>query len=100
MDTHDHHRLAREARRTHIEALLADYPALDDEEIALVRNWFARQASSLDVAQVASNTAIAAQYRAFRAEHIDRFSPRDMLNAAIAVAAIALCIVAIVWRAI
>jgi hypothetical protein len=100
MTVQDHDSLAREARRAHIEALLADYPALDEDEVALVRTWFTKQASSLDVAQVASNTAIASQYRAFRAEHIDRFSSRDILNAAVAVAAIVLCIVAIMWRAL
>lgn len=100
MTVHDHESLARDARRAHIEALLADYPVLQDEEIALLKNWFARQASALDVAQVASNTAIAAQYRAFRSDHVDRIGRRDMLNAAIAVAAVVLCVVAIMWRAI
>lgn len=99
MSAYDHESLAREARRAHIEALLGDYPRISDAEIELLKNWFRRQASALDVAQVASNADIAIQYRAFRAEHIDRIGARDMGKAAIAVALVVICIVGIMWRA-
>lgn len=100
MTVHDHEGLAREARRAHIEALLGDYPQISEQEVSLLKTWFQRQASALDVAQVASNPEIAEQYRAFRTEHVDKIGARDMGKAAIAVIAIVLCIVAIMWRAL
>jgi len=90
---------ASAARRAHIEALLADYPALSEQEIALMKTWFDRQASAFDVAQIASVPAVAAQYRAFKADHIDPLGARDWVKAALFAAIVALCIAAIMWRA-
>lgn len=89
----------RAARRAHVEALLADYPALSEQEIALVKHWFDRQASALDVAQLATVPEIASQYRAFKAEHVDRLRAGDWLRAAVFAMIVALCIAGIVWRA-
>lgn len=67
-----------DARRAHIEALLAAYPDVTPEERTMLINWFGKEASSLDVAMVASNPAVERGYRKFRADHVDRFTLKDM----------------------
>lgn len=64
-----------------IERLLARYPHLADSELDDLKHWFAREASAFDVASLASKDALRDQYAQFRAEHIDRWSPRDIVLA-------------------
>ena len=90
---------AIDARRAHVEALLTSYPDVTPQERELIVNWFKRDASALDVALVASNPAAERGYRQFRAEHIDRFTVKDMARALIFSAIVAVAIVLIVWRA-
>lgn len=66
------------ARRAHVEALLAAYPDVTPPEHELLVRWFRKDASSLDVAMVASNPDIARGYRLFREQHVDRFSLADL----------------------
>lgn len=66
------------ARRAHVEALLAAYPDVTPDEHGLLVHWFKREASSLDVALIASNPEIAPGYARFRGEHIDRFTLADL----------------------
>ena len=73
-------------RRARIEALLGCYGALDGAELAELLHWYRREASSMDVALLASNEAIRDGYRAFRREHVDRFSLKDKLVGALLVA--------------
>lgn len=80
---------AVDARRAHVEALLTAYPDVTPEEHALLINWFKREASALDVALVASNPAAQRGYRKFRAEHVDRFTAKDMVRALVFVAVVA-----------
>lgn len=90
---------AVDARRAHVEALLAAYPDVTPEERQLLVNWFRSEASALDVALVASNPAAERGYRRFRAEHVDRFSVRDMIWALAFSATVAAAVMLIVWRA-
>ena len=99
MNTYDHEALALDARRSHIEALIGDYPQISDQETALVKRWFESQASALDVAQLASNPAIAEPYRRFRADHLDKLGMKDAAKAAIFVALVLAGLAIIMWRA-
>ena len=68
-------------RRAHIEAELARYPDLPEDQLREVLNWFRREASAYDEAMVASNEAIRPAYIRFRADHLDRFSAREIMMA-------------------
>ena len=91
---------AAEARRAHVEALLTAYPDVTAEEHTLIVNWFGQDATSLDVALVASNPAAQRGYRQFRAEHVDKFTPRDMAKALGFALVIAVAVLLIAWRAL
>lgn len=82
--------------RERIAALLQRYPDLAPAELAEIDNWFRRVASPLDLGTLASDPEIAAQYRAYRAEHHDRFKIRDLGKAALFIGAVAAVIGAIV----
>lgn len=69
---------AQELDRAHVERTLARYPDIDAAELGALKKWFRKDATAHDVALVASNEGIHAQYKRFRAEHVDRFSPRDI----------------------
>lgn len=91
---------AADARRAHVEALLSAYPDVTSEERSLVVNWFRNDATALDVALVASNPAAERGYRQFRAEHIDKFTPRDMVRALSLALVVAVIVLLIAWRAL
>lgn len=81
-----HNKVPEDSNRLgYIEALLSRYPAIAADEIEDVKRWFNKEASAFDVASLASIESIHAHYRAFRAEHIDRFKARDYLLAAVAI---------------
>lgn len=87
----------REARRAYVEDALARYPGLDPVELQDIVRWFRKEATAFDVGLVASNDRIHANYRQFRAEHVDRISGRDIL--AVVVFAVLACgvLAAIYW---
>lgn len=87
-------------RRAEIEATLAHYPHLSEEHLAMLIRWFRKEASSLDVATIASNEAIAESYRRFRADHIDPITGRDVFRALAVVAVVAALVLVMVWRAL
>ena len=75
-----------EQTRARVEALIARYPNTSDAEIAEIKHWIAKQASALDMGLLASNEALAPQYRRFRADQLDRFGIRDIaMIAAVAI---------------
>lgn len=76
------------ARRAHVEALLAAYPDVTSEELAMLVHWFKREASSLEVALIASIPELARGYARFRGEHIDRFTLVDLAKGLAGMAAI------------
>lgn len=59
-------------------AILKAYPDIDETQLRELKQWF-DAASAFDIASLASNDAIAEQYRRFRADHLDRFSAKDVL---------------------
>jgi hypothetical protein len=77
------------ARFEAIEATLARYPHLDEAELGDLKRWFRREASAFDVANLASRDAIADQYRAFRAKHVDNFDAGDVLKGLVGASLIA-----------
>ncbi|MFC0204550.1 hypothetical protein [Novosphingobium soli] len=85
--------------RAHAAALMARYPHLTDTELDSLTHWFRREASALDVGLLASDPAVAAQYRAYSKAHRDRLTARDLLLGALllalAAAAIALLAAAV-----
>jgi hypothetical protein len=89
----------RARRRAHIEAALARYPHLTPEGLSELTDYFAREASSLDVGLIACNEDIGPQYRQFRERHIEPLGPRDWLRAAAFVAVMAVILAALFWRA-
>lgn len=62
-------------------ALLARYPDLNDTQLAELESWFRHEASALDVGLLASDPDVAAQFRAYRKAHHDRFTARDIVIA-------------------
>ena len=90
---------ARAARRGEIEAMLARYPHLSPEAVADLSEWFAKEASSLDIGLIACNEAIAEPYRAFRADHVDPLKGRDWLRGLAFVAVILAIMAGLFWRA-
>ena len=91
---------ARAVRRACIERTLADYPHLDQDAVADVLRWFRKEASALDVALLATNQDIADKYRRFRADHVDRLGPGDIVRAITFVLVVVAIISLIAWRAI
>lgn len=85
------------ARRQAIEAILALYPAISQEQLDELIHWFNREASALDVALVASNEAIRPGYARFRADHIDRLRAKEVFIAAAVGMAVFLLVV---WFAV
>jgi hypothetical protein len=73
-------------KRAHAEAILERYPELGREELAQLLHWYRREASSMDVALLASNDAIREPYRAFRRDHIEPFSLKEKVVGALLVA--------------
>lgn len=88
----------RAVRRAYIERALANYPDIDADRVKDVLHWFNKEASSLDVALLASNQAVAEAYRSFRADHIDPLDRSDMMRGIAIATAIAAIIALIVWR--
>ena len=71
-----------------VEALIARYPDIAGTEVALLKTWFRKEASAFDVASIASKDWVAPGYQRFRAEHLDRFTPKDFFAAGVVVAGI------------
>jgi hypothetical protein len=90
---------ATAARRAHVEALLAAYPDVTPEERSLLVRYFKRDANALDVGLIASNADITDGYRRFRDDHLDRFTARDLVKGIVGLAAMAMCVGLIMFRA-
>lgn len=78
--------LADDDARAQAAVLLSRYPDLSEREFDTLHHWFKRVAGPLDVGLLASDPAIADQYRAYRKRHHDRFSAKDLAIAALFVA--------------
>ena len=71
-----------------IEALLHRYPAIAETERAELKRWFTKEATAFEVASLSSKDELRANYRAFRAEHVDRLTTAEL--AAIIIASVVL----------
>lgn len=89
---------ARAERRAEIERALARYPHLSPEAIAELSDYFAHEASALDVGLIASNEAVAEPYRRFRERHLDPLRPRDWVLGTAWALVFAAGLVALLWR--
>lgn len=69
--------------RARATALLARYPDLSAQELQELEHWFRKEATALDMGMLASEPRVAAQLRAYRKAHHERFTMRDMAVAAI-----------------
>ena len=90
---------ARARRRASVEAALARYPHLSPEAVKELTDWFAREASALDVGLIASNDALAEPWQRFRADHIDPLRPRDWMFGLLLVGVVLAVFAALFWRA-
>lgn len=88
----------RARRRAHIEAALGQYPHLSPDGLQELTDYFTREATALDVGLIASNEAVQAAYRRFRADHIDPLRARDWLFGTLFAVGVAAVIGAIIWR--
>ncbi|WP_067734070.1 hypothetical protein [Novosphingobium naphthalenivorans] len=88
MNPHNAGAIADE-ERARIGALLSRYPDNTPAELAELANWFDRVATPLDLGMLASDPDVAEHYQAYRAQHIDRFKPRDMVRAALFIGTVA-----------
>lgn len=75
-------------RRARMESLLSRYPDLSADQLRELVAWFSKEASALDVGLIASNERVSTAYARFRAEHIDRFGPKDVVHAVLFTAAV------------
>ncbi|HTM95206.1 MAG TPA: hypothetical protein VL100_05250 [Croceibacterium sp.] len=64
-----------------VERTVARYPRVTPDELRRLLAWF-DAASALEVGLVASNAEPNSAYRAFRAQHLDRFTRWDAFRAA------------------
>ncbi|WP_338467073.1 hypothetical protein RXV95_00505 [Novosphingobium sp. ZN18A2] len=85
-------------RRARIEATLAAYPHVDSEALEELLTWYRQEASSYDVAMLASNERLAAGYRLFRKQRIDPIGWRDAVTMLAFVALVVAGIVAMLMR--
>jgi len=72
--------------------LLREYPEIDADQLKELKDWFAR-ASSFEVASMASNETLSPGYELFKHEHIDRFTARDWLIAALVLIVLAVVVI-------
>lgn len=99
MTTTTHDGASGAEARARIEAVLAEYPHVGPEGLDELLTWFRKEASSLDVALIASNPAIAEPYARFRADHIDPLRGKDVVRGVLVAALVVAIVAAIVWRA-
>jgi murein endopeptidase len=64
---------SRSLRRRAIERVIAQYPAISDEQLHRLFDYFRREATPADLTRIATNPAIRPQYRQLCRDHrIDR----------------------------
>ena len=68
-----------------MERLLQLYPDISEDDLRELKRWITKDASSFEVASLASKESIGPSYRKFRAGHIDKFSVVEWIMVGIAV---------------
>jgi len=69
----------RAERRAYVEDKLGHYPDIDKEELADLLKWFRKEATSLDVGMIASDSKLGEKYQLIKADHLARFGLSDLL---------------------
>ncbi len=82
-----------------IETIIAQYPAVEPADLEFLLDWYRNHASAYDIGMLAANPDIVAGYGRFRADHIDRITPADMLKAVVWVTLVVGSIAAVLWLA-
>lgn len=77
-----------------------EYPHISNERIDDLLHWFGKEASSLDVALLASDDRLAGPYRKFREDHLDPIRGWDVFRGILFLAIVGLVILLIAWRAL
>lgn len=90
-------RTSRADRQARVEAALALYPDLDAGSLADVLQWFRKEASALDVAMLASNPDLRVPYEGLKADHLDRFTVRDISVAIGLIAGFSGLVASVIW---
>ena len=62
-----------------MEGLLKSYPNISDEDLRELKHWFAKEASSFEIASIASKEAAEEGYKKFRADHVDKFNALEAI---------------------
>ncbi|WP_066557409.1 hypothetical protein [Croceicoccus bisphenolivorans] len=83
--------------RVRAEELLARYAGLTEGERAELVMLFRKKLSAMDVAMIASADDLAPGYRQLKADHLERVTPRDFVNVALMVVALAGPVLAIAY---
>lgn len=86
----------RKLRRRAIERIIALYPDIGEEQLHRLFDYFRLEASSADVARIATNPRIRPQYRQLCRDHrIDRLRSVDRLFGVIAAVLAAVSLVSL-----
>lgn len=89
-------RSERSLRRRAIERIIAQYPHIGQEQLHRLFDYFRLEASTADVARIATNPRIRPQYRELCRDHrIDRLRSVDRLFGVIAAVLAAVSIVSL-----
>jgi hypothetical protein len=88
------------AARERAEALLLRYPRLEQEELDELLHWYRREASSMDVALIASDERLRRGFEKFQADHLKAFNWKEKLvTAALGSGIVALLVVGLLPEA-
>jgi hypothetical protein len=78
-----------------MELLLSAYPNLSDSQVQELKTWWNKEASAIDIANLASKESLQERYKSFRAEHIDPCGWKDVILG-ILVVSVALALLAVI----
>lgn len=93
----NHDEIRRAERRAHIEAALADYPHIDPDTLVDILQWFKKEATALDVGQIASNPKLYEPYQRLKAKHLDRFRGADLFWIAVGIVLAGMAVGLAIW---
>lgn len=79
-----------------VEDLLKAYPAVSNSQVKKLKHWLMREASAIEVADLARKESCGSGYRQFRTDHLDRLQAWDILLIIMAVPAVATLIAVLV----
>lgn len=99
MTTEDNGAQAGRRSAADVTGLLAKYPHISSDDLGVLKTWFSK-ASALDIALLASREETKDGYSAFRREHVDKLSLKEVLLASAITLAVIVTIALIGYRSI